>query len=271
MKRTISFVSGVIVGAMLLPAAFAASGIMAERSSQPIYVDGKQVHMEAYAIAGNNYVKLRDIGESVGFNVYWDGAVQIDSDAPYTGEAPSGSQPAQTAAGIVTLPTDGSKYVPKSGDVIRCSDGYLYEIKDTLRWENNVFSPGPLPELPSPSYDWSVFPTLPLPEPEARHYTTSTGEELFIRNLYETRRMQYTIYEALKSEPSAWRDGKPLAKVSLTIPAEDEPYTKYFWPWRESEVTKHVHAFPSFHFRVEAWDYYHNGIFEETRYYIEVV
>ena len=37
-----------------------------------------------------------------------------------------------------------------------------------------------------------------------------------------------------------------------------------------TEVTKHVHAFPRFHFRVEAWDYFHNGIFEETRYYIEV-
>ena len=31
---------------------------------------------------------LRDIGQAVGFNVYWDGAVQIDSDAPYTGVAP---------------------------------------------------------------------------------------------------------------------------------------------------------------------------------------
>lgn len=28
--------------------------------------------MEAYTINGNNYVKLRDIGEKVGFNVYWD-------------------------------------------------------------------------------------------------------------------------------------------------------------------------------------------------------
>ena len=272
MKKSIIFISGVLVGAMLLPSALAASGVIAERSAQPIYVDGKQVQMEAYTIAGNNYVKLRDVGKSVGFNVYWDGAVQIDSDAPYTGESTAAPTPQMTTqpGGVVTLPSDGSKYVPKVGDVIRCDDGYLYEITDTLRWENNVFSPGPLPELPTPSYDWSVFPALALPKVEARHYTTSTGEELFIRNLYETRRMQYTIYEALKAEPSAWRDGKPLAKVSLTIPAEDEPYTMYFWPWRESEVTKHVHAFPRFHFRVEAWDYFHNGIFEETRYYIEV-
>ena len=48
--------------------------------------------MEAYGIAGHNYVKLRDIGKAVGFNVFWDadsGCVQIETGAPYTGEAPS--------------------------------------------------------------------------------------------------------------------------------------------------------------------------------------
>ena len=44
--------------------------------------------MTAYNIAGNNYVKLRDIGQQVGFNVYWQDGVQIDTDTPYTGEAP---------------------------------------------------------------------------------------------------------------------------------------------------------------------------------------
>ena len=47
--------------------------------------------MEAYVINGNNYVRLRDIGEKVGFNVYWDstnGCVQVESGKPYTGTAP---------------------------------------------------------------------------------------------------------------------------------------------------------------------------------------
>ena len=44
--------------------------------------------MTAYNIAGSNYVKLRDIGQQVGFNVYWADGVQIDTDAPYTGKAP---------------------------------------------------------------------------------------------------------------------------------------------------------------------------------------
>lgn len=259
--------------AMFAGGSASAAGVSAVRSTNAVYIDGQRVELEAYSIFGSNYVKLRDVGKAVGFNVYWDGgAVQIDSDAPYTGEAPASAKPAaaQATGSIVTLPTDGSKYVPRLGDVIRCDDGTLYTITDTLRWENNVFAPGPLPELPTPTYDWSVFPTVELPKVDVRHYATATGDDLFIRNLYETRRMQYTIYEALKSEPTAWRDGKPLAKISLTIPAKDEPYTKYFWPWKEAELTKHVRAFPNFHFRIEAWDYFHNGIFEETRYYIDI-
>ena len=69
-----------------------AAGIMAERSTHRVVVDGKDVQMEAYVINGNNYVKLRDIGKAVGFEVYWDsenGCVQVESGKPYTGEEPA--------------------------------------------------------------------------------------------------------------------------------------------------------------------------------------
>ena len=81
---------GILAGLALSgPAAQAASNLIATPGSQAIYVDSQPVTMTAYAIAGNNYVKLRDVGEAVGFNVYWDGgAVQIESDKPYTGTAP---------------------------------------------------------------------------------------------------------------------------------------------------------------------------------------
>ena len=73
-----------------------AAGIVAERSTHRVFVDGREVQMEAYRIKGNNYVKLRDIGEQVGFNVYWDsvnGCVQLESGKPYTGEAPAKAEP----------------------------------------------------------------------------------------------------------------------------------------------------------------------------------
>ena len=90
-KSAALILTGMVVGASLGgPAAQAAAEyFQAYRSSQPIYVDGQQVQLEAYGINGHNYVKLRDIGEAVGFEVYWDGsAVQILSDRPYTGELP---------------------------------------------------------------------------------------------------------------------------------------------------------------------------------------
>lgn len=83
-----------------------AAGIVAERSHHRIVVDGKEAQMEAYVINGSNYVRLRDVGKTVGFEVYWDGdakCVQVESKKPYTGEAPVTSaeakpveQPAQT-------------------------------------------------------------------------------------------------------------------------------------------------------------------------------
>lgn len=79
--------TGMALGAALCGGA-AASGIVAVPTWQLIYVDGRQVEMEAYNINGNNYVKLRDAGRQVGFNVYWDNGVQVDTDAPYTGAAP---------------------------------------------------------------------------------------------------------------------------------------------------------------------------------------
>ena len=91
----ITFALGVFAGITLCgPAAQAATeALTATLSSQPIYVDGVRVELEAYGIHANNFVKLRDIGEAVNFNVYWDGsAVQIESDRPYTGEAPAAQQ-----------------------------------------------------------------------------------------------------------------------------------------------------------------------------------
>lgn len=99
-----------------------ATGILAERSTNRVFVDGQEVQIEAYAIHDNNFMQLRDIGKAVGFNVYWnaeDGSVQIETDKPYTGEAPIPTSAVKT----ITLPTDGSQYVPSVGDVIRCDDG----------------------------------------------------------------------------------------------------------------------------------------------------
>lgn len=79
-----------------------AAGVMAERSTNTVYVDGRRVELEAYLIDGSNYVKLRDVGQAVGFNVFWDGTVQIQSNAPYTGEAPVSATPQEQTPSTAT-------------------------------------------------------------------------------------------------------------------------------------------------------------------------
>lgn len=101
-KQILTMFTGLFIGAIITGGASAyAAGILAERSNHRIFVDGQEVQMEAYGIAGHNYVKLRDIGKAVGFNVFWDadsGCVQIETDAPYTGEAPSAEAVPSAAA-----------------------------------------------------------------------------------------------------------------------------------------------------------------------------
>ena len=106
-KNTGLVLCGLVLGLSLsAPAAQAVDSLKATLSTNRILVDGQETHMTAYTIGGNNYVRLRDIGEAVGFEVYWDSdtkCVQVESDKPYTGEAPVKStttkpveQPAQT-------------------------------------------------------------------------------------------------------------------------------------------------------------------------------
>ena len=99
-----------------------AAGIMAERSTHRVVVDGKDVQMEAYVINGNNYVKLRDIGKAVGFEVYWDsenGCVQVRSGIPYTGEEPAKAEVIKPAPQPEpTVPTNDADVDAMKQDII---------------------------------------------------------------------------------------------------------------------------------------------------------
>ena len=104
--KYISFLLGIVTGATLICGANAADSVMAQLSWQKIFVDGKQVSMTAYNIDGNNYVKLRDIGQAVGINVYWQDGVRIDTASPYTGEAPAQAQPQVQAQVSQAVPAE---------------------------------------------------------------------------------------------------------------------------------------------------------------------
>ena len=118
-----------------------AAGIMAERSHHRIVVDGKEAQMEAYVINGSNYVRLRDIGKAVGFEVFWDGdakCVQVESGKPYTGIAPvkaGTSEPASQPE--VTTPADDvadakQDIVDRTNALRRAKDVAALRVNDKL-------------------------------------------------------------------------------------------------------------------------------------------
>ena len=122
------FALGILCGAMLFSGVTAeAAGITAEPTWQNIYVDGRQVSITAYNIAGNNYVRLRDIGQQVGFNVYWADGVQIDTDAPYTGVAPM-----QATDGLPTIDEIRQEMIQRINEVRRENDVSELTVNQSL-------------------------------------------------------------------------------------------------------------------------------------------
>ena len=97
LKNTGLVLCGLALGLSLsAPAAQAVESLKTTLSTNRILVDGQEVRLTAYNINGNNYVMLRDVGKAVGFNVYWDSdakCVQVESEKPYTGEAPAKAEP----------------------------------------------------------------------------------------------------------------------------------------------------------------------------------
>ena len=82
---------GILAGLCLSgPVAQAATiALTASPTSQTFYVNDQKVGFEAYAIHGNNFIKLRDVGEAVDFGVTYDAAtnsVHIDTNAHYQEE-----------------------------------------------------------------------------------------------------------------------------------------------------------------------------------------
>lgn len=132
-KNTGLVLCGLVLGLSLsAPAAQAVESLKATLSTNRILVDGQETHMTAYTIGGSNYVRLRDIGKAVGFEVYWDsenGCVQVESGKPYTGVAP-------VKAGT-TEPASQTEVTPPADDV----DAMKQDIVDrtnALRREQGI-------------------------------------------------------------------------------------------------------------------------------------
>ena len=281
-KEIALVMAGILTGiAVSGPASQATAGLMANACSQRFYVNEQRIPLEAYEINGNNYVKLRDIGQVVDFSVTYDSktnTVTIYPDKPYMEvKSPAASQTAPGALstntdGSINVPQDSSRYIPQACDVIRCDDGTNYIITDVSRYDKNYFAEGPVGPLPEAACDWSQFDQPELPKAEVSRFNDPDGDYIFIRNLYETHRMLNSLYNAMGEDdwimqsgsPRMRGDGTPWVHIELTLP-EDKIGTP-FWPWREEAVPEMLHSCPGGDYYLTVWDVFKNGKFIRTEY-----
>lgn len=161
--------------------------------------------------------------------------------------------------------------------MIRCDDGTNYTITDVSRWDKSMFASGPIGFLPEPTCDWSLLPQPELPDMEVRRYQNETGDHLRVRNLYETRRMLYTLYNAIGDNPATWENGAPklnakgVFPVYINLSIADGLSYQMFWPWREREIIDLFNSVPPGTYSMQAWDVYKDGVFSHTEYQIHVI
>jgi len=84
-----------------------------------IYLNGKEVQFTAYNIDGNNYFKLRDIGEAFNFGVDWDGArdtIVVDTSKGYSLDGGTTTPTTLPAPVPAPTPTPVPAQPPSGGD-----------------------------------------------------------------------------------------------------------------------------------------------------------
>jgi len=129
--KHLELAAGIAIGALLFGGGTAyAAGLLAEPSTQTFYLGDQQIQLEAYAINGHNYVKPRDVGQAVDFNVVYDparNAAIIEPGKPYTGEDVGTAEPTPT-----TKPGDSVDYAAQANPAIFTGE-LTREVYNTIR------------------------------------------------------------------------------------------------------------------------------------------
>ena len=185
-KQIFTMLTGLLIGAALTGGSAAvAAGIMAERSHHRVVVDGKEVQMEAYVINGNNYVKLRDMGKTVGFEVFWDSdakCVQVKSGIPYTGEAPAKAEPDKPESyPEPTAPANDADVGAMKQDIV--------DRTNTLRKENGIAALTTSDKLMQAAQvradEMAASGAYSHTRPDGRKYTTVTDCKYVGENIHQ--------------------------------------------------------------------------------------
>ena len=267
------FIIGIICGAVLFSAISMANEIVAVISSQKIMLDGNKADITAYNINGNNYFKLVDLAKAVDFNVQYDSAtntVYIDTEKAYTDQITNNKT--EENSNIIEIPKGQDCFIPKENTTVLLDDGTTYTFTDMSKYDKSMFASGAVGELPTATCDWSEFSELEVPEIETRHYDDKYGNHLFILNVKEMKRMQYTLYNAIGNNSEVWENGtikksskgNPLVKIKFGI--ESDTGVQSFYPYYEERILEVFESCPIGIYSLEAWDVYKNGKFLYTEY-----
>lgn len=212
-KQILTMFTGLFIGAIITGGASAyAAGILAERSNHRIFVDGQEVQMEAYAVNGNNYVKLRDIGKTVDFEVYWDGdakCVQVESGKPYTGIAP------------VKAETSGPASQPEATTPADDVDAMKQDIVDrtnALRKENGVAALRVNDRLMQAAQvradEMAASGVYSHTRPDGRKSNTVTDSKYTGENIHSISELY--LEQQKKRSPRRWSTCGPIPRLTQT-------------------------------------------------------
>ena len=201
MKKILYLLIGLALGfALGSPAAQAIEGILAQRCTSPILLNGAPVEIEAYNINGHNYFKLRDIGKAVGFNAYWnaeDGTVQIETNRPYTGEAPAKAE--------TDKPVSQPEVTAPAADV----DAMKQDVVDrtnALRKENGIAALTANDKLMQAAQvradEMAANTVYSHTRPDGRKYTTVTDCKYIGENIH--RIADWALQDKTVSEVAVW-------------------------------------------------------------------
>jgi hypothetical protein len=316
-KTAGTFAAGIIIGALV----FGGAGALASSGSRTltavygdiqIYIDKERITpkdvtgktVEPFAVDGTTYLPIRAISEAFGKEVSWDGGTS----SVYIGEQPEAAPETAQAiqmlpGGTYSAPNNGDKrFNPPTGSFVRCDDGSVYEIKRgiDLNSPSGFTSSGkwhPPEALPEPTCDWSVYPEIELPDvivnrwkgtyDDGRDSSLSNEyDDLYILNLHEMKRVQYTLYNWIypenvryfKEHPDLLKNAKlngydtSIESLMGRIQFGGLPHQTQqgFYPWDENEVVKQVKNSPGALYCIEVWDVYHNGNYLRTEYKMQL-
>ena len=220
MKKILYLLIGLALGfALGSPAAQAVEGILAQRCTSPTLLNGAPVEIEAYNINGHNYFKLRDIGKAVGFNVYWkseDGTVQIETNRPYTGEAPAKVE--------TDKPVSQPEVTAPAADV----DAMKQDVVDrtnALRKENGIAALTANDKLMQAAQvradEMAANTVYSHTRPDGRKYTTVTDCKYIGENIH--RIADWALQDKTVSEVAVWSWNRSAGHQDNLL---DKPYAE---------------------------------------------